>query len=312
MKEQNRLKKFQCCIIMSLLAGLIISFYAVADASDMKVHFVDVGQGLAILVQSEGEKLLYDGGDKEGVDTLVEYLKTHDVKTINCMISSHYHPDHITGLIECLREFDVEKVLASNYVADRSEYYEFMNLVDNRGLTVEYPQLGEEFAFGDAQIQIIGPATIDAEKENNNSLALKIVNGENVFIFPGDAEVLEEEAMYASGLDLNCDVLAISHHGSDTSTTYDLLECTDPKSVVISCGENNPYGHPRLKTMEKLKALNVDLYRTDKQKTIIATSDGTQITWNKPPCQDYSAGVKPDKREEETSREVVIEEQSEK
>lgn len=312
MKEQNRLKKFQCCIIMSLLAGLIISFYAVADASDMKVHFVDVGQGLAILVQSEGENLLYDGGDKEGVDTLVEYLKTHDVKTINCMISSHYHPDHITGLIECLREFDVEKVLASNYVADRSEYYEFMNLVDNRGLTVEYPQLGEEFAFGDAQIQIIGPATIDAEKENNNSLALKIVNGENVFIFPGDAEVLEEEAMYASGLDLNCDVLAISHHGSDTSTTYDLLECTDPKSVVISCGENNPYGHPRLKTMEKLKALNVDLYRTDKQKTIIATSDGTQITWNKPPCQDYSAGVKPDKREEETSREVVTEEQSEK
>ena len=294
MKEQNRLKKFQCCIIMSLLAGLIISFYAVADASDMKVHFVDVGQGLAILVQSEGENLLYDGGDKEGVDTLVEYLKTHDVKTINCMISSHYHPDHITGLIECLREFDVEKVLASNYVADRSEYYEFMNLVDNRGLTVEYPQLGEEFAFGDAQIQIIGPATIDAEKENNNSLALKIVNGENVFIFPGDAEVLEEEAMYASGLDLNCDVLAISHHGSDTSTTYDLLECTDPKSVVISCGENNPYGHPRLKTMEKLKALNVDLYRTDKQKTIIATSNGTQITWNKPPCQDYSAGVKPD------------------
>ena len=115
-----------------------------------------------------------------------------------------------------------------------------------------------------------------------------------MFIFPGDAEVLEEEAMYASGLDLNCDVLAISHHGSDTSTTYDLLECTDPKSVVISCGENNPYGHPRLKTMEKLKALNVDLYRTDKQKTIIATSDGTQITWNKPPCQDYSAGVKSD------------------
>ena len=118
-----------------------------------------------------------------------------------------------------------------------------------------------------------------------------------MFIFPGDAEVLEEEAMYVSGLDLKCDVLAISHHGSDTSTTYDLLECTDPESVVISCGENNPYGHPRLKTMEKLKELNIDLYRTDKQKTIIATSNGNDITWDKPACQDYSAGVKPDETE---------------
>ena len=312
MKEKIRLIIRQLLLSLSMIVGVVGFYHMTADASDMKVHFIDVGQGLAILVQTEDENLLYDGGDKEGVEDLIEYLKTHDVKTINYMISSHYHPDHITGLIECLKEFDVEKVLASNYKPYTNEYYRFMEEVTSKGLTVEYPKVGDEIMLGDVQIQIIGPATIDSEKENNNSLALKIVNGGNVFIFPGDAEVLEEEAMYVSGRNLKCDVLAISHHGSDTSTTDDFLECTAPKSVVISCGENNQYGHPRSKTMEKLKTLNIDMYRTDKQKTIIATSDGTQITWNKPPCQDYSAGVKPDKREKETSSEVVTEEQSEK
>lgn len=97
--------------------------------------------------------------------------------------------------------------------------------------------------------------------------------------------------MISTGMNLECDVLCVGHHGSSTSTTWDFLEATSPSYAVISCGSNNLYGHPSLYTMERLKAMEIPVYRTDKQGTIIAFSDGQYITWNKNPCNDYSPGT---------------------
>ena len=265
---------------------------AAAKSADqtMAVHFLDVGQGLSILVQSGGENLIYDGGDKETSSFVVSYLRKQNITTIDYLISSHYDSDHLAGLIGCLNAFDVKQVIGSDYTHDSKLYQSFMNAVKAEGVTVEHPEVGTEFEFGTGEFTVLSPETISKNDSNANSVAIKLENGENSFIFTGDAEHNSEEEMCDSKIDLDCDVLVPGHHGSATATTWDFLEETVPEYAVISCGAGNQYGHPDKDTMDKLQDMDIQVFRTDEQGTIIAVSDGTRIDWNTRPCNDYSAG----------------------
>lgn len=112
---------------------------------------------------------------------------------------------------------------------------------------------------------------------------------------PEMRKATSETAMCESGIDLSCDVLVPGHHGSATATSWDFLQATVPEYAVISCGKDNQYGHPDKDVMDKLESMDIQVYRTDKQGTIIAVSDGTTITWDQEPCNDYSPGDKEDK-----------------
>ena len=155
--------------------------------------------------------------------------------------------------------------------------------------------VGTEFSFGSGSFQILAPATIDPNDSNKNSVTIKLTNGDNSFVFTGDAESTSEKAMCESGIDLSCDVLVPGHHGSATATSWDFLQATVPEYVVISCGKDNQCGHPDKDVMDKLESMVIQVYRTDKQGTIVAVSDGTTITWDQEPCNDYSPGDKADK-----------------
>ncbi len=265
------------------------------EAGEMKVHFLDVGQGLSILVQSDGQTMIYDGGDKSTSSFVVSYLQKQNITTIDYMISSHYDSDHMAGLIGCLNAFDVKNVISSNYEHDSKLYQSFIQTVADKGLPMQHPAVGTEFSFGSGSFQILAPATIDPDDSNKNSVAIKLTNGENSFIFTGDAESSSEKAMCESGIDLSCDVLVPGHHGSATATSWDFLQATVPEYAVISCGKDNQYGHPDKDVMDKLESMDIQVYRTDKQGTIVAVSDGTSITWDQEPCNDYSPGDKEDK-----------------
>lgn len=265
------------------------------EAGEMKVHFLDVGQGLSILVQSDGQTMIYDGGDKSTSSFVVSYLQKQNVTTIDYLISSHYDSDHMAGLIGCLNAFDVKNVISSDYEHDSKLYQSFIQTVADKGLTMQHPAVGTEFSFGSGSFQILAPATIDPNDSNKNSVAIKLTNGDNSFIFTGDAENTSEKAMCESGIDLSCDVLVPGHHGSATATSWDFLQATVPEYAVISCGKDNQYGHPDKDVMDKLESMDIHVYRTDKQGTIVAVSDGTTITWNQEPCNDYSPGDKEDK-----------------
>ena len=265
------------------------------EAGEMKVHFLDVGQGLSILVQSDGQTMIYDGGDKSTSSFVVSYLQKQNVTTIDYLISSHYDSDHVAGLIGCLNAFDVKNVISSDYEHDSKLYQSFIQTVADKGLPMQHPAVGTEFSFGSGSFQILAPATIDPNDSNKNSVAIKLTNGDNSFIFTGDAENTSEKAMCESGIDLSCDVLVPGHHGSATATSWDFLQATVPEYAVISCGKDNQYGHPDKDVMDKLESMDIQVYRTDKQGTIIAVSDGTTITWDQEPCNDYSPGDKEDK-----------------
>lgn len=256
---------------------------------DMTIHFLDVGQGLSVLVQSNGENLVYDGGDRGESSFVVSYLQQQGVTDIKYLISSHYDEDHVAGLVGCINAFNVENAIGADYVQDTKIYQSFIDGVVSKGLEIQHPKVGTEYQFGTGKFTVLSPASIGSN-DNDNSVAIKLTNGENSFIFTGDAESGSESAMCSSGIDLSCDVLVPGHHGSATATSNDFLMKTVPEFAVISCGTDNQYGHPDKDTMDKLQSMDIQVYRTDKQGTVIATSTGTEITWNQDPCNDYSPG----------------------
>ena len=291
MKKQNRFVTFILSVLLALTLALPGSAVtAKADGQgNMAVHFIDVGQGLAILVQSGGENLLYDGGNRSHADEVVQYLKNQQVETINYMISSHYDEDHLGGLVKCLDNFEVEHVLGSDYVHTSDLFNTFMNTATAHAIIVEYPSVGDTYEFGTGSFTVMAPDGI-SQNSNDNSVVIRLVNGNNSFMFMGDAEETSEQDMISTGMNLDCDVLSLGHHGSASSTSWDLLEATSPSWAVISCGLNNSYGHPAAETMGKLSDMDIPVFRTDDQGTVIALSDGNTISWNQEPCNDYTSG----------------------
>ena len=255
----------------------------------MAVHFLDVGQGNAILVQSGGQNLLYDGGDQSHADQVVSYLQQQNVQTIDYMISSHYDEDHLGGLVKCLNSFEVSNVFGPDYVHTSNLFNTFMNTATANAIIVQYPSVGDTFDFGTGSFTVLAPDGI-SQNSNDNSLVIKLENGSNSFIFTGDAEETSEQDMISTGMNLDCDVLSVGHHGSASSTTWDFLEATSPSYAVISCGVNNQYNHPSAETMGRLSDMEIPVFRTDKQGTIVALSDGTTISWSQDPCNDYTSG----------------------
>lgn len=243
----------------------------------MRVHFLNVGQGLSILVQLGDEVLVYDGGGQNTSSFVVAYLQEQGITEIDYLISSHYDADHVSGLIGCLYAFDVKNVIGSDYVHDSKLYTSFRNAVAKEGLTVRHPAVGTIYSLGEAKITVLAPAKI-VEDSNANSVAIKLTYGESDFIFTGDADHYSERAMLTSGMDLDCEVLSVGHHGSSDATSAEFLAETSPEYAVISCGKDNDYGHPHKEVLEYLENFDVEVFRNDELGTIIMETDGAVIT----------------------------------
>lgn len=262
------------------LSDLLAREESSGPGSDVfEVHFLDVGQGLSVLVRSGDHTLLYDGGDRDYSSFVVSYLQRQGIDGLDYLIASHYDSDHINGLIGALHVFSVDKVLGPDYEHDSNTYQSFQNAVQAQGLNVTHPEIGTVYPLGDSTFTVLSPSGI-TDDSNNNSLAIRLVNGSTSFLLSGDAEKDSEEAMCYSGLNLKSDVICPGHHGSSTATSALFLQYTQPTYAVISCGLNNEYGHPHSETLQRLAQADVQVMRTDQAGTIIAYSDGSEISWD--------------------------------
>lgn len=266
---------------------------ATAESSDsldnMTVHYLDVGEGLSVFVQVGDQNLIYDGGGRQSSSFVVSYLKKLGVKEIDYLISSHYDADHLAGLIGCLNAFEVHHIIGAGYEHDSDLYQSFVDTAAEKELPIQHPKVGNTFKLNTSTITILSPGSIQ-EESNANSVAMKIQNGDHSFILTGDANIAAESEMCASGINLDCDVLSIAHHGSASSTSMAFLEKTLPDFSIISCGSDNQYGHPHQDVLDKLSVIETELFRSDLQGTIIANSDGKKLTWDQKPCNDYTPG----------------------
>lgn len=271
---------------------------------DLTVTFLDVGQGNAVLVESEGEYMLIDGGDREYSSFVVSYLKNAGVTELSYVISSHYDADHLNGVVGALNAFPCETVLAADYVTDTRVYDSFCEAVAEQGISLVYPSVGEVYEFGDAEFTVVCPDSYDYADVNDDSVGIRLVHGDNSFLICGDAGKASEEAMLESGVLLDSDVYLASHHGSDGSSSAEFLEAVSPEMVVISVGEDNSYGHPSERVLADVAAAGAEIYRTDLQGTVTVTSDGKELFWNTEPAaesgQSGNAGETASGRAEET------------
>ena len=265
-------------------AGRIAEILGISEHTEntgtqyFEVHFLDVGEGLSVLVRSDEHAMLYDGGNADSSSFVVSYLKQQGISTLDYIIASHYDADHISGLIGALHVFDVQNVIAPDYTHGSSTYESFIRSVEEKGLTIHHPSVGETFSLGSSSFTVLSPEH-EYEDSNNNSIAVRIANGKNHFLVTGDAEEESENDICTSGLRLQSDVLCCGHHGSSNATTDELLSAVKPDYAVISCGAGNEYGHPHWETLQKLEDQGVTVYRTDESGTIIAYSDGNDIWW---------------------------------
>ena len=257
----------------------------------MKVHFIDVGQGDSILIESVGQYMLIDAGENNKGDIVVEYLKKQGVESLTYLIGTHPHSDHIGGLDTIIEAFDVKKIIMPNVSHTSQTFEDVLNAISSKGLKITKPFIGTKFSLGNASFTIIAPNGAGYSNLNNNSVGIKLVNGNNTFIMCGDAELEAEYDICDNGLDISADVLKLGHHGSDTATTEAILKAVNPSYAVISVGEGNQYGHPDNETLQKMIDRNIELFRTDLQGTIIATSDGENITFNTEPTTIQLAEV---------------------
>lgn len=261
-----------------------------AKDAPFSLTMLDVGQGLSVLVQADGEYLLYDGGGRGASSYVVAYLQQHGVSELEWLVASHYDEDHISGLVGVLHTTPVEQALMPDYTTDTQIYQSLQNVLTEKAVPVICPAQGDTVSLGSAEIQIVGPKNYDYDSDNSNSLCLRIEYGDFRCLLTGDAEQDAERDMAASGQDLSCDVYVVGHHGSSSSTSEELLEAASPRYAFLSVGAGNAYGHPTEQTMTALQQYGVALYRTDKQGEVTVYSDGENCWFSTSPCEDWTPG----------------------
>lgn len=260
-----------------------------AGTSQLTVHYLDVGQGDCILAACDGEYMLIDAGDNDQGTKIQNYLKKQGVTKLKYAVGTHPDADHIGGLDVILYKFDCGKVMMPDVSKDTATYRDVVDTMKQRGYKNTVPKPGDSFKLGGAVCTVLSPDG-SYEDANNNSIVLKVEHGDNSFLFMGDAEEEAEADLLKSGADVEADVLKVGHHGSRSSSSQKFLKAVDPSYAVISCGEDNSYGHPHAETLNNLRAMGVDVFRSDEQGTIVAVSDGSKITWNCAPSDSWKAG----------------------
>lgn len=264
---------------------------------DMKIHYIDVGQGDSELIQVDGKNILIDAGtsDKKALN----YLKSIGVTTLDYVIATHPHEDHIGSMDDVVNAFNIGTFYAPKVTHTTKNFENMVNALKSKNLKMTAPKVGDQLTIGNATLTFLAPNSDKYEDLNNYSIVCKLKYGNNSFLFDGDAEALSESEILAKQLDIQADVLKVGHHGSNSSTSQAFLDKVNPKYAIISDAKGNDYGHPHKETLDKVNAKGIKTFRTDLNGTIIATSNGTDITFNVNPIDNSVnvAGVTPIKKE---------------
>ena len=255
--------------------------------------FIDVGQGDSTLFELPGGTvILIDGGDGEhGSAAVLDLLRAKSIGTIDLLVLTHPHADHVGGLVAVLEALDVLEIWEGGAEADTEAYRNFVQARDSEGALVRVPDQSMIRNYGRVAIEVLNREEGYAG-ENNDSLVLKISYGDTAFLMTGDVEKEETiDLLKDWGEDLDCDVLKVPHHGS-ASFDPAFVKATSPELAVISVGTGNPYGQPAEETVDAYLDTGTALCRTDLSGSITVTTDGASLAFD---CRSGSidAGLPP-------------------
>ena len=263
----------------------------------LSVHFIDVGQGDAVLLSytedGNTEYALIDAGDNSKGTTVQKYLMDEGVESLKYLILTHPDADHIGGADVIITKFDIDNIFMSAVEKDTATYRDVIKAMEYKSYTWTTPDVGQTFELGSAEMEVLAAPYTYADV-NNDSIVVKVTYGESSFLFMGDAEFEEEEELLArfgkSDPTLDVDVLKAGHHGSYTASSNEFIGKVTPEWTVISCGLDNKYGHPHNTSLYNFADYESDLFRTDLQGSIVCTTDGVSYEWNRGATQNWKAG----------------------
>ena len=266
-------------IIFMVLAGAFELFQgtvAITPGEELKVHFLDVGQGDSIFIElPTNETILIDASIKDASDKIINYLKEEKVSKIDYVFATHPHSDHIGGMSAVIKAFDIGQIYMPKAVTTTKTYENLLLTIKDKNLKIKTAKAGNTIIdTDDLKLVVLAPNQDSYESLNNYSIVLKLTYKEKSFLFTGDAETLSEKEITG---DVEADVLKVGHHGSRTSTSQAFLNKVNPSYAVISVGFNNDYKHPHQEVLDRLEKKNIKIYRTDQNGDIIFTTDGYNI-----------------------------------
>jgi beta-lactamase superfamily II metal-dependent hydrolase len=259
------------------------STHAPVGVGNVTVHFINVGQGDSIFIDTSQNDVLIDGGPEPAGRDVAQYLFHLNITRIDIVIATHPHEDHIGGLIVVMQEFDlrgyaIQTVYDSGFKADTQTYKEYITLAQKRTLITAERGQGIQLD-STSLITVLNPTQPPPfEDTNDNSVVVRLQVNTISFLFTGDAEKDAEQGILKAQLDVKSNILKIGHHGSSTSTSLDFLRAVKPEVAVISVGKDNRYGHPDQNTLARLTAEGVEVCRTDLDGTITVSTDGTKYS----------------------------------
>lgn len=267
-------------LIFNALAWATVT--QVSGAKGLKVVFFDVGQGDAIFVETaQGNQVLIDGGpDSTILEKLGSEMPFYD-RTIELIIITHPHQDHIAGLVEVLRRYQVEQLLMPGIEYESQAYQELLRVIEKKEISASYAQAGQTIWVDDYTLmKVLYPLAslldISVKEANDSSIVASLIYGETEFLFTGDASSEVEQQVLQTGTSVDTDVLKVGHHGAKTSSSDTFLSTVSPEYAVISAGADNRYGHPHQETLDRITSHGTTVLRTDDEGDIVFFSNGRE------------------------------------
>ena len=247
-------------------------------SSLVRVHFIDVGQGDATLIDCGTTEVLIDGGDNAAGSTVVSYLKPYVDGKLDYLIATHPDADHIGGLDDVLRAYQVGTIIDSGCPATTRSYRDYLTAAQNEaGASISYSRSVHYDLGRNSALYLIDTGS-DWDNANDNSVVCQLIAGNVQVLFTGDMTQDVEKARL--GLFGDIDVLKVGHHGSAYSTSAGFLQVVRPEYAVISYKVGNDYHHPAKSALRRLLEAGATIYGTGKSGSVVLTTDGTSYTFN--------------------------------
>ncbi len=281
----GKLKKaaaFSATAILVILAAIFVwdawfRDYTQEMSAACEFHFIDVGQGDSTLILTQDAAVLIDAGPTDAGEETVRYIRNY-TDSIDYMILTHPHEDHIGGAVKIINNLQVKNVIMTDASNDVVTFSRLIGVIEDSGVRVLQAQPGNTYGADGINLQILAPLA-DFDDFNEYSVVTRVEYKDVSMIVPGDAETRSEKLMletYQQG-ELDADILKLGHHGSRTSSTPAFLAAVSPKWSIASCGLNNSYGHPHQQTLERTAELGIPVLRTDEMGSIVFATDGEKL-----------------------------------
>lgn len=267
-------------LFLTLTSLSYMSVIETIQAAPLRVHFIDIGQGDSALIQSPNDKvILIDSGPSKSWKALRDYLDQMNIKTIDLMINTHPHSDHIGNADRILERYHVKMVLDSGFAHPIRAYSNLLESIKKKNVPLKLGRKGRNISIGGgASLELLAPEEpfISGSRSdpNSNSIVFRLTYKDQAALFTGDAEEETEARLLVTPKKLRADLLKVAHHGSKHASGRAFLNAVNPKYAVVSCSETNRYGHPAPETLAGLKRVKAQAMVTAQAGTIVASTEG--------------------------------------